>query len=121
MHCALWARNCVLVLAPLDWLLPYPLGDDVAVLDCQVPLDSFFFLSFCQRLIMKLLLRGVLIEGLPALDAVELGGCSSRVLGNHIGVVLLPFQSDPLAADVVTALVREESCWLCAAPVLIRR
>ena len=44
--CALWARNCVLVLMPLDRLLPSPLGGAVAVLGCQFSLDSFFVLSF---------------------------------------------------------------------------
>ena len=71
--CALWTRNCVLVLTPLDWLLPSLLGDDVAVLGCQVPLDSFFVLSFWWRLIVKLILHGVLIDHLPVLDAMELG------------------------------------------------
>ena len=108
------------MLTPLDRLLPSLLGDAVAVLGCQVPLDSFFVLSFRRRLIVKLLLRGVLIDRLPALDAVELGGCSSPVLKSHIGVVPLPFRSDPLAADVAVALVRDESCWLRAAPVPIR-
>ena len=75
-RCAPWARNCVLVLTPLNWLLPSPLGDAVDVLGCQVPLDYFFVLSFRQRLIMKLLLHGVLINRLPVLDAVDLGGCS---------------------------------------------
>ena len=69
---------------PLDRLLPSLLGDAVAVLGCQVLMDSFFVLFFRRRLIVKLLL-------LPVLDAVELGGCSLRVLGSHIGIVLFPF------------------------------
>ena len=103
------------MLTSINWLLPSLLGDAVAILGCQVPLGSFFVLSFRRRLIVKLLLRRVLINRLPALDAVELGGCSSPVLRSHIGVVPLPFRSDPLAADVIAALVREESCWLRAA------
>ena len=63
-------------LTPLDRLLIFLLGDAFAVLGCQFSLDSFFVLSFRRGLIVKVLLRGVLIDRLPALDAVELGGCS---------------------------------------------
>ena len=107
------------MLTPLDWLLPSLLRDAAAVLGCQVPLDFFFVLSFWRRLIVKLLLRGVLIDRLTALEAVELGGCSLPVLRSHIGFMPLPFLSDPLAADIIAALVREESCWLHAAPIPI--
>ena len=51
-----------MVLMPLDWLLPSLLGDAVAVLGCQVPLYSFFVLTFWQGLIMMLLLLGVLVD-----------------------------------------------------------
>ena len=84
--CALWAMNCVLLLTPLDWLLLFLLEDDFAVLSCQSSLDSFFILSSWRGLIVKVLLRGVLIDCLPALDAVELGGCSSRVSRSHIRI-----------------------------------
>ena len=107
------------MLTPLDRLLPSLLGDAAAVLGCQVPLVFFFVLSFWRRLIVKLLLRGVLIDRLTALEFVELGGCSLPVLRSHIGFMPLPFLSDPLAADIIAALVREESCWLHAAPIPI--
>ena len=59
----LLAWNFFWFLTPLDRLLIFLLGDAFAVLGCQA-------------LIVKALLRGVLIDRLPALDAVELGGCS---------------------------------------------
>ena len=91
-------------------------------------LDSFFLLSFWWRLtasllsfwqwiIVKLLVCGVLINCLPALDTVELVLCSSRVLGSFVGVSLLPFWS---ADVIVTVLVIcGESCWNCATPIPI--
>ena len=63
-------------LTPLDRLLIFLLGDAFAVLGCQFSLDSFLVLSFRRGLIVKVILHGVLIDRLPALDAVELGGCS---------------------------------------------
>ena len=102
------------MLTPLNRLLPSLLGGDVAVLGCQVPLDSVFVLSFRRRLIMKLPLHRVLIDCLPMLDAVELGGFSLRVLGSHTGIMLFPFQSESYCsciADVVIAtLVSGVSC-----------
>jgi len=51
------------------------------MLVCQVPLDSFLVLSFWWGLIVKLLLHGVLIDCLVALDAVELGWLFFQSLG----------------------------------------
>ena len=71
VHCALWARNCI------------------------YSNSGFFFdLSFWWRLIVKLLLRGVLIDHLVVLDTVELGWLFFKSLG--------------------------ESCWRCVTPIRIR-
>ena len=60
---------------------------------------------------MKVLLRGVLIDRLPALDAVELGGCSFFTsLGES-------YWRHAVRIPIVAALVRGESSWLRAAPV----
>ena len=81
-------------MTPLDRLLLFLLGDAFVVLACQFSPDPFFILSFRRGLIVKVLLHGVLINRLPVLDAVELGGCSSLVLRSHIGVVPFVFQSN---------------------------
>ena len=60
------------------------------ILVCQVPLDSFLVLSFWWGLIVKLLLHGVLIDCLVALDAVELGWLFFKSLGGLICIA--PFQ-----------------------------
>lgn len=80
--CAVGEELCYVFLTPLDRLLIFLLGDAFAVLGCHFSLDSFFFLSFWRGLIVKVLLRGVLIDRLHALDAVELGGCSFFALVN---------------------------------------
>ena len=59
----------------------------------------FLRLVFSVGLIVKVLLRGVLINCLPALDAVELGGCSLQVLG--VIFASCHFHSNRIAAAVI--------------------
>ena len=74
-------RGFVFLLTLLDRLWPSLLRDAITVLGCLVPLDSFSILSFWCQLIAKLLLRGVLIDCLLTLDAMELGLLSFASLG----------------------------------------
>ena len=105
----LCGREIVFLLTPLDWMLPSLLGDAVAFLGYQVPLDSFFVLSFWRRLIPKLLLQRFLINRLPVLDAVELGWLFFASLGGSYLRSIVPVPLRCLFAN------RGESC--CHHPV----